>query len=92
MLNISNYEVLEVYPNPFSDKVNIIADGFEGLLKVNLYNAIGEEILNFETKENRFILQQKNLSKGIYYIKISDKNNKTGLQKNNDYPFKGINN
>lgn len=58
-----------LYPNPAKDVVNIVAE--EGLLKVRVYNLLGQQI---ESKklcgENKYILTTNSLVSGIYVIQI----------------------
>ena len=58
-----------LYPNPAKEVVNIVAE--EGLLKVRVYNLLGQQI---ESKklcgENKYILTTNSLVSGIYVIQI----------------------
>jgi hypothetical protein len=66
-------EQLAVYPNPSSTKIFIryVTAKHEAVYK-QLYNSIGQLILS--TKENE--IDVRNLSKGVYYLKIENKTKK----------------
>tara|TARA_X000000950_G_C13724788_1_gene581763 strand:+ start:65 stop:760 length:696 start_codon:yes stop_codon:yes gene_type:complete len=55
---------INIYPNPFSEKVNISS---ESLVDVSVYNILGSEVLN-EKFVN--VLNTSNLIAGVYIFKI----------------------
>lgn len=69
--NLGTQDFLEtkigVYPNPAKDILNII--GISNNSKVEIYNMLGEKVLNTTTNQNESI--SLNLSKGIYCVKIT---------------------
>lgn len=86
-LSTSNFENSPeniIYPNPFTDKINI---DFKDLdlqnIKVSIYNLNGSEIFsknfnNFQSNETLSIDNLNNYSAGIYFMKIQAENyNKT---------------
>ena len=62
---ISNNE-LSIYPNPSNNKINIILKGGIDVIKSEVYNNLGQQVLN--TKYLSFSIT--NLASSIYYIKI----------------------
>ena len=59
-------EVLIVYPNPTSDKININKN-----VDINVYNYIGDMIIS---KQNVNVLDVSKISSGIYMLQIIYKN------------------
>ena len=59
--------VLRIYPNPVSDNLIVILKAAE---KVNIYNALGQLILNQSLKQDINVLDFSTINKGIYFAKI----------------------
>lgn len=76
-----NSENITVSPNPFSYRTKITTENIKGLLQISLYNNLGERMLYFKTRKKSFYLSKNNLSKGIYYLTILDKNNNKYIYK-----------
>ena len=64
--NIKN-EGLQIFPNPVSDIVYI--DGSSSQLKIVVFDILGKQVLN---KSNTNTINVSLLSKGVYFIKVSD--------------------
>jgi hypothetical protein len=64
---------LRLYPNPTSDYINIEANNME-ISEVALYNLLGKKVLS-QTEISNNSINISNLSKGVYFIKISAKGN-----------------
>ncbi|MEI7596958.1 MAG: T9SS type A sorting domain-containing protein [Bacteroidota bacterium] len=79
--NINNYSenIINVYPNPASDIINISSD--EKIDNINIYNTMGQLVIS--TKEAKTI-NISSLKNGIYTIQINSNNNITTkmIQKN----------
>ena len=58
---------ISIYPNPTSDTVNI--DSSSSQLKVVVFDILGKQVLN---KPNTNSVDVSSLSKGAYFIKVSD--------------------
>ena len=58
---------VSIYPNPTSDTVNI--DSSSSQLKVVVFDILGKQVLN---KPNTNSVDVSSLSKGAYFIKVSD--------------------
>lgn len=54
-----------IYPNPTTDYINIDCSSFENVF---IYNILGKEL----TKETSNRINVSSLSKGVYFIKVSD--------------------
>lgn len=59
---------ITVYPNPFSNKINIISNGSKEL--VEIFNAIGSVIYSSITHSEKTEIDMNNQSNGIYFIRI----------------------
>ena len=65
-------KLIRIFPNPTQGKFNIVAD--MNNYGVRLSNIQGQEIITYQAKENKTILDIEHLSKGIYVISIFDEN------------------
>ena len=68
-----------VYPNPFGNEINIIGFHSPVDVKAELYNALGQKVLesNFS---NQTTISTENLSAGMYFLKLNQ-NEKTTTHK-----------
>lgn len=70
---------IKVFPNPFSDHLNILTTGtVDAAYAIEIYSLNGKMIKNENIllKENHIDLQNLNyLTTGIYFLRIKDKNN-----------------
>ena len=66
---------LKIYPNPVVETLYISGNltGF----KVQIYNALGQEVLSLKDVSN---IDVSNLNNGLYFIKIATKNKRTTLK------------
>jgi uncharacterized protein (TIGR02145 family) len=70
-VNEINYQdIIKIYPNPVIDKVYLDCSE-ERNLKMQVYNVVGECVLQRELKKNKNEIDISNLSKGVYIIKVS---------------------
>ncbi|GEM_PF-3277097 len=78
---------VKVYPNPFKEILNIeYISEEEGVVNIHLLNAIGINTLsqqfNAVKGANKFTIETKsNVSLGVYYLKITDKNGNFSIHK-----------
>jgi photosystem II stability/assembly factor-like uncharacterized protein len=68
--------IIEIYPNPFTDKVNIdIPQGIQGHINISIINPQGETIWNYSglTSGNSRISWQSdgNIPSGMYFLNIN---------------------
>lgn len=68
---------LKVFPNPFSDSINIQAGASSGL-KVRVFDSAGKVILQ-QTVNSAF--NTNNWSSGLYYLQISDDQGRISFEK-----------
>lgn len=82
LLSIASDNIL-IYPNPASNTIFIENAMQEILDKILIYNEIGEEVINYEniTGSNKISLSIKDLTAGIYFMKIYINNGKSSLHK-----------
>ncbi|MDX1446343.1 T9SS type A sorting domain-containing protein, partial [Lishizhenia sp.] len=65
-------EDLEVYPNPFQDKLTIRLDGIESIDKIELYNASGILVKKVESVHEINELDTQDVLPGVYYLNLSN--------------------
>ena len=64
---------LNAYPNPFEDFTNISIDNLNGPFEISLYDMYGKVIVDRKMEyNNNFEISNKNLSRGIYWLKIEN--------------------
>lgn len=66
-----NSNAWNVYPNPASSMVNI--EG-EKMQRVEVYNAVGQVVVDQEVGENAVQLNAKEWSNGVYFVRIYSEN------------------
>jgi hypothetical protein len=67
----NNELVTSIYPNPVKDFVNIQFKS-SGQKNIKLYNSLGKVVLVKDTKEKNIQISTSDLSKGVYWMTISD--------------------
>ena len=65
----TNRSATYIYPNPASDKINIVFNG-EYPAKANIYNILGVQLKETTLTKGNNPIDIKTLPKGIYFIKI----------------------
>ena len=76
-INEVEKQKIEIYPNPFKDKIIITLSSDIDILEINLmvYNSIGQKILyNPNLKNNHIIIDLADEPNGLYYLTIRDNN------------------
>jgi len=71
---------LKVYPNPFSEATTIdftnVIKPSSGNFRFYLYNVLGKEVVSFiNISEDKVILENKNLSSGVFVYKVFQNGN-----------------
>ncbi|HBX52495.1 MAG: hypothetical protein A2275_14465 [Bacteroidetes bacterium RIFOXYA12_FULL_35_11] len=71
--NSENIMLVNISPNPFSDKTTIYFMNKEELPnEVNIYNSIGQHVRKInDIHDNNIVIEKGNLSRGFYFLKIS---------------------
>ncbi len=67
-LTALNKTQLKVYPNPFTNEINVVSDHSLGTVLV--YNAIGEKVMAVTTKETETKLNLADLKAGVYILRV----------------------
>jgi len=72
--NIINKQDLFIFPNPATDKLNILVENVTGLKQVLIYNSTGQIIKEEEVlfKNNTTTVNTSDVPTGIYTLQISD--------------------
>ena len=68
-----NFEV-RIYPNPFTNFLVIENLNELNIKEISIYNALGVEVYKNKLNSNSFTIETSSFEKGIYLIKISDRN------------------
>ena len=71
--NIESALDISVYPNPFTDKATVTLP-FESDVQLELSDALGRKIFSENVTGSSYELNRKNLSNGIYFLKIENNN------------------
>ena len=74
---VKNLQKINTYPNPFKNTITINTEKQEGNKEIILLNLTGAIIHKVKTNESGKIkldLSNKNIAKGIYFLKIIHKN------------------
>ena len=68
--NLKNMDIIKIFPNPTKDKINISLDNFNGNIRTEVYDLIGNKLLI--STETTISLQD--YARGIYLLKIASGN------------------
>ena len=71
-VNNQNLNVFNVYPNPTKDI--LIIKGRNTILKLEVFNLLGQKVLNTKPKALESHLDLSSLKTGVYFVSIFDKN------------------
>ena len=77
-VNLSNNIILNIYPNPTNDIINVDIKNFNNSnINLELFNLQGQKITEqqLNNKTNKIYLNNLKINKGIYFIKVYNKNN-----------------
>ena len=78
---IQNFNLRNVYPNPFNSQTTITYNIFKNdYYTLELYNSIGRrEMILFSAQksagEHKFLLNANNMTSGVYFLKLSNASN-----------------
>ena len=73
-----NVNTVSVYPNPARDVITLqINEQILAASSLEIYNQVGQKMMSTIISQPTFQLNVSTLSKGIYYIKINDGQNRT---------------
>ena len=76
---IVNNDMIDIYPNPVFDVLNItFYSHFQGLVSLSIFNAIGQNVYTQQIETllnmNNYQVNVSDLPKGVYYISINSRN------------------
>ena len=66
-------EYFSIYPNPSTNLINI--DGESKSVNIKLFDTLGKEISSYSNKKLPFSMDVQSLTKGIYFVQISNSEN-----------------
>lgn len=70
--------IASVYPVPA--KNNVVVE-MENLSKVDVMDLSGKYVASYKTDDSKLTMDVSNLNKGIYFLKITDKNDRTSIKR-----------
>ena len=74
-VDISEKPSFTIYPNPFDDRINIIGFNDPTNVKTELYNAVGQKVMESDFSDQT-IISAGHLQTGMYFLKLTE-NGKT---------------
>ena len=69
---------LSLYPNPFSDKINLQLGG-KIIDKIEVYDVLGKLVLSKTNNSERMSVDVSDLQKGAYMVKVFNNNQEVGV-------------
>jgi len=72
-INNNIFNEVKVYPVPFTSSLTI--DNLENVSKVELTNILGQSVYSTKAVNSTIYLNVEDLNTGIYFLRITDKNN-----------------
>lgn len=66
----SSKKLLNVYPNPVQDKLNINLTGYEGVSDIRLFDVNGRQVASQRTAQVNSQMDISKLAKGMYLVKV----------------------
>lgn len=67
----SSGSILEVYPNPASERIKISARSTNGFNQIKLVSLAGQVLATYQVRNNDY-LDIRNIQKGIYILQVND--------------------
>ncbi|MGG9970230.1 reprolysin-like metallopeptidase [Ferruginibacter sp. SUN002] len=74
-------QIVEVYPNPVKDIVNINLTGFEGASEIHLFDVNGRQVMTAKTTKVNSQINIAALPKGVYLVKVVNGKNQISSTK-----------
>ncbi|MBC8526296.1 MAG: FG-GAP repeat protein [Candidatus Cloacimonetes bacterium] len=72
---ITNYELMNVYPNPSTKEINFeIKTQYINYLQIQIYNVKGQLVEKINVKDRNFVWKAKETTSGVYLCKLVYKN------------------
>jgi hypothetical protein len=66
-------EIINIYPNPSSDKVNVDINDLPGKITVSIYDMQGKLLLREEVESDKLVYDISNYPQGFYLFEIKHK-------------------
>jgi hypothetical protein len=67
-------ENITVYPNPFTNQINIHLNSIAGISEFRMYNVLGSEVMNTTIINQSTTFETSNLPSGVYFYKVFNEN------------------
>ena len=73
--------ILNIYPNPFSDKLYVNVTGENEVYTVSLINLIGQTLITKKLTSDDQIIPTENIKAGVYFVRVSGNGEILGVKK-----------
>jgi hypothetical protein len=71
-IKVSDYTVINIYPNPFGDKASVEFGQPQVNTIVSIINTIGEVVQTRHVMGSQLIIEREGLDSGVYFLRIMD--------------------
>jgi len=68
MTEITQDNLISIFPNPSNDIVNIAS--MNTIEVINIYNALGQIVRSYNVQDNFYVVNVSDLQKGFYYMQV----------------------
>ena len=72
--DITKASPLLIYPNPAKENFNVKLEGLHTIARIEINNMLGKLIYNKETESSHVLISTKNMSTGMYLVKVTATN------------------
>lgn len=76
-----NVEKLKIYPNPATDKLNIVTNALQNEGTIDVFNLNGQKLLGLKLNSSNTEVDTTSLIKGIYIVKVTNNNEQPVIRK-----------
>jgi len=65
---------IRIFPSPSFGDIDITLEGLSSLIQLEIYNAMGQKIMDIPTREGQFVYAVKDLPKGLHMVILRTRN------------------
>ena len=63
-----------IYPNPATDKLNVLISDASKAKTITIHNFVGKEVQSYNVTSKQMSINIKNIPTGMYYMRVADEN------------------